>query len=61
MPEKDEPDQLEPKECPRGHGPMRLRTRWAGQQAHPGRKGSRGEPVTEWVCPRCGVTAPLDT
>jgi len=39
---------------------MRLRTRWAGQQAHPGRSGSRGEPVTEWVCPRCGRTAPVD-
>ena len=26
----------EPKECPRGHGPMRLRTRWADARAHPG-------------------------
>jgi hypothetical protein len=58
----DPPEQtdVEPKHCPRGHGPMRLRTRWAGQQAHPGRKGSRAEPVTEWVCARCGRAAPLD-
>jgi len=46
-------------ECPRGHGPMRLRTRWADRQAQPGRKG-RAEPVSEWVCPRCGRTAPIE-
>jgi hypothetical protein len=55
-----EETQLEPKECPSGHGPMRLRTRWAGQQPRPGQKGSHAEPITEWVCPRCGRTAPLD-
>jgi hypothetical protein len=60
MAEKKAEETVEPKECPSGHGPMRLRTRWAGQQAHPGRKGSHGEPVTEWVCPRCGRAAPVD-
>jgi hypothetical protein len=50
----------EPKECPRGHGAMRLRTRWTGNQAYPGRQASRGTPVTEWMCPRCGRTVPVD-
>lgn len=50
----------EPKDCPRGHGPMRLRTRWASPKAHPGRKGSHAQPLTEWFCPRCGRTAALD-
>jgi hypothetical protein len=58
--EPPEETAAEPKQCPRGHGAMRLRTRWAGQQARPGRKGSHAEPVTEWVCPRCGRTAPID-
>ena len=52
--------EAEPKECPRGHGAMRLRTRWANARAHPGQKGSHAQPVTEWFCPRCGRTAPLD-
>ena len=51
---------VEAKECPRGHGPMRLRTRWANAQSRPGQKGSHAQPVTEWFCPRCGRTAPLD-
>jgi hypothetical protein len=51
----------EPKECPRGHGPMRLRTRWANAQSRPGRKGgAQAQPVTEWFCQRCGRTAPVD-
>lgn len=58
--EPAEETEVEPKECARGHGPMRLRTRWAGAQARPGRKGSHAEPVTEWFCPRCGRTEPLD-
>ena len=29
MTDKPEEQSLEPRECPRGHGPMRLRTRWA--------------------------------
>jgi hypothetical protein len=58
--EPAEETEVEPKECPRGHGAMRLRTRWAGAQARPGRKGSHAEPVTEWFCPRCGRTEPLD-
>jgi hypothetical protein len=53
-------EEVEPKECPQGHGSMRLRTRWANEQSHPGRKGSHAQPVTEWFCPRCGRTAPLD-
>jgi hypothetical protein len=60
MSNKNEEETAEPKECPKGHGPMRLRTRWAGQQARPGRKGASAEPVTEWVCARCGRTAPID-
>jgi hypothetical protein len=51
---------VEAKECPRGHGPMRLRTRWANAQSRPGQKGSHAQPVTEWFCPRCGRTAPID-
>jgi len=42
--ETPEESAQEAKECPRGHGPMRLRTRWADRQAQPGRKG-RAEPV----------------
>jgi hypothetical protein len=53
-------EEAEPKECPQGHGPMRLRTRWANAQSHPGRKGSHAQPLTEWFCPRCGRTAALD-
>jgi hypothetical protein len=60
MGEPTEETAQEPKECPKGHGPMRLRTRWAGGPPHPGKKGGRAEPVTEWVCPRCGRAAPLD-
>jgi hypothetical protein len=56
----EEAAEQEPPECPKGHGPMRLRTRWAGQQARPGRSGGRGEPIMEWVCPRCGRTATVD-
>ena len=55
-----EEETVEPKECPRGHGPMRLRTRWANAQSRPGRKGAQAEPVTEWLCQRCGRTAPVD-
>jgi hypothetical protein len=54
----EQEEEIEPKECPRGHGPMRLRTRWANQQSRPGQKGSHAEPVTEWFCPRCGRTEP---
>jgi hypothetical protein len=56
----EEEEELEPKECPRGHGQMRLRTRWANTQSRPGQKGSHAQPVTEWFCPRCGRTAPVD-
>jgi hypothetical protein len=57
----DEPqEQVEAKECPRGHGAMRLRTRWADAQPRPGQKGSHAQPVTEWFCPRCGRTAPAE-
>ena len=59
-PEARTEDAPEPKDCPRGHGPMRLRTRWANEQSHPGRKGAHAQPVTEWFCPRCGRTAPVD-
>jgi hypothetical protein len=55
-----EQEETEAPECPRGHGPMRLRTRWANAQSRPGQKGSHAQPVTEWFCPRCGRTAPLD-
>jgi hypothetical protein len=59
--QEEQEDQVEPKDCPRGHGPMRLRTRWANAQSRPGQKGgSHAQPVTEWFCPRCGRTAPLD-
>jgi hypothetical protein len=60
MPDKPDETAQEPKDCPRGHGPMRLRTRWAEPRARPGRRGSRAEPVTEWVCPRCGRTSPIN-
>lgn len=60
MTEPAEETAPEPEQCPKGHGAMRLRTRWAGQQAHPGRKGSKAEPITEWVCPRCGRTLPTE-
>jgi hypothetical protein len=58
--EQDEEHELEPKDCPRGHGQMRLRTRWANTQSRPGQKGSHAQPVTEWFCSRCGRTAPLE-
>jgi len=57
-PAEQQEEELEPKPCPRGHGAMRLRTRWA--DARPGQKGSRAQQVTEWFCPRCGRTAPVD-
>jgi hypothetical protein len=59
-PQPEEEQETEAPECPRGHGPMRLRTRWANAQARPGQKGSHAQPVTEWFCPRCGRTAALD-
>jgi len=59
-PEQEQEEELEPKECPRGHGQMRLRTRWANTQSRPGQKGSHAQPVTEWFCPRCGRTAPVE-
>ena len=59
-PEAQTEDAPEPKGCPRGHGPMRMRTRWSNEQSHPGRKGAHAQQVTEWFCPRCGRTAALD-
>ena len=56
----EDEEAVEPKQCPRGHGAMRLRTRWASSQSRPGQKGSHAQPVTEWFCPRCGRIAPLD-
>jgi len=58
--EPDQEQETEAPECPRGHGPMRLRTRWASPQSRPGQKGSHAQPVTEWFCPRCGRTAPVE-
>jgi len=57
-PQPELEQESEPPECPRGHGPMRLRTRWENAQSRPGRKGSHAQPVTEWFCPRCGRTTP---
>jgi hypothetical protein len=59
-PQQEEEQETEPPDCPRGHGPMRLRTRWANAQSRPGRKGSHAQPVTEWFCPRCGRTEPVE-
>jgi len=58
--EQEEEQETEAPGCPRGHGPMRLRTRWANSQSRPGQKGSHAQPVTEWFCPRCGRTAPVE-
>jgi hypothetical protein len=58
--QQDEEHEAEAPDCPRGHGAMRLRTRWANAQSRPGQKGSHAQPVTEWFCPRCGRTAPVE-
>lgn len=59
-PQSEQEQETEAPDCPRGHGPMRLRTRWANAQSRPGQKGSHAQPVTEWFCPRCGRTAPVE-
>lgn len=57
---ESEPERVEAKECPRGHGPMRLRVRWGSNVQRGGRGRARGEAVREWQCPVCHRTLPAE-